>query len=124
MITWLDGKGGCKMRHEEFVERLRRDPGYVAAEKELQPILDLADDILALRLQKGWSQEELASRVGTRQANISRVENGLANPTMAFLQKLAEALDAELVVRLRKRQDETAQEERVETSLLEENRLC
>jgi transcriptional regulator with XRE-family HTH domain len=90
------------MRYREYLDKLRRDPEYVAAEQELKPVLDLADDTLALRLQKGWTQEELANRVGTRQANISRLENGLANPTVGLLQKLADALDADLVVHLEK----------------------
>jgi len=89
------------MKHREYLKKLQRDPEYVAAEKKLRSILDLGDDILALRLQKGWSQAELAKRVGTRQANISRLENGLANPTIGLLQKLAGALDTELVVRLK-----------------------
>jgi transcriptional regulator with XRE-family HTH domain len=89
------------VKHSEYVQKQRQDPEYVDAEKELGPILDLADDILALRLAKGWSQADLAEKVGTRQANISRIENGLANPTLKFLHKLARALDAELAVRLR-----------------------
>jgi transcriptional regulator with XRE-family HTH domain len=43
----------------------------------------------------------LAVRVGTKQANISRIENGLANPTVEFLQKLARALGTELEVSLK-----------------------
>ena len=89
------------MKHSEYVQKQRQDPEYVGAEKELEPILDLADDILALRLAKGWSQADLAERVGTRQANISRIENGLANPTLQFLLKLARALEVDLIVRLR-----------------------
>jgi transcriptional regulator with XRE-family HTH domain len=88
------------VRRAEHVERLKHDAGYMAAEQELKPLLELANDLLALRLQKGWSQEELAGHVGTRQANISRLENGLANPTLGFLQKVARALDAQLMVRL------------------------
>ena len=89
------------MKHSEYVRQQRQDPEYAAAEEELGPVLNLADDILALRLAKGWSQADLAEKVGTRQANISRIENGLANPTLKFLLKLAEALDTELIVRLR-----------------------
>jgi transcriptional regulator with XRE-family HTH domain len=90
------------MKHEEYLERQRRNPEYVAVEKELRPILDIANDVLRLRLEKGWSQAELAERVGTKQANISRLENGLANPSVELLQRLAKAFGTELVVRLRK----------------------
>jgi transcriptional regulator with XRE-family HTH domain len=87
------------MKHKEYLEKQRRNPEYVAAEKELQPILDIADDVLRLRLEKGWSQADLAERVGTKQANISRLENGLANPSIEFLQKIAKAFDMGLVIR-------------------------
>jgi len=88
------------MKHEDFVKELRQDPEYVAAEKELKPILDIAKDVVCLRLAKGWSQSELARRVGTRQANISKLENGLGNPTLALLRKVAQALETELTVRM------------------------
>jgi transcriptional regulator with XRE-family HTH domain len=92
------------MKLEEYRKELQQDPEYVAAEQELKPFFDLADDVLDLRLEKGWSQSELARRIGTRQANISRIESGLANPTLKFLQKLAQALDTELVIRLQPQQ--------------------
>lgn len=88
------------MKLEEYFEELQQDPEYAAAEKELKPLLDLADEILELRLERGWSQSELARRAHTKQANISRLESGLANPTMKFLQKLARAFGTELSVSL------------------------
>lgn len=81
------------MKHEDFLRELRQDPEYIAAEAELRPLLDIADAVLRLRLAKGWSQAELARRVGTKQANISKLENGLANPTVDFLRRVAKALE-------------------------------
>jgi transcriptional regulator with XRE-family HTH domain len=89
------------MKLEEYRRKLQQDPEYLAAEEELKPLLDLADDILSLRLEKGWSQSKLAKRVGTKQANISRVESGLGNPTFQFLQKVARALGTEVEIRLK-----------------------
>ena len=90
------------MNFQEYLAEKRRDPEYLAAEEDLRPYLDLADDVLALRIEHGWSQSELARRAGTGQPNISRVEDGLANPTIKFLQKLARAFGVKLDVRLRK----------------------
>jgi transcriptional regulator with XRE-family HTH domain len=89
------------MRVEDWQRELAEDVGYRKAAAELKPFLDLADDVLAARLARGWSQADLAQRVGTRQANISRIESGLSSPTLKLLQKLAEAIDAELTVHLR-----------------------
>lgn len=86
------------MKFEDYKKKLQQDPEYVAAEKELKPILDLADEVLRLRIEKGWSQAELAERAGTKQSNISRLESGLANPSMKFLQKVANTFGTELEV--------------------------
>lgn len=88
------------MKLAAYREKLQHDPDYLAAEEELRPLLDLADAVIALRLARGWSQAELAERAGTKQANISRLESGLANPSVKFLHKLASALGATLTIQL------------------------
>lgn len=90
------------MDFQSYLAQRRQDPEYRATEKQLKPILDLADEVFELRMQRGWTQAELAEKVGTGQANISRLENGLANPTFDFLQKLSDAFGGELDVRLRR----------------------
>jgi transcriptional regulator with XRE-family HTH domain len=88
------------MQLNDWGRELESDESYRRAAIELRPFLDLADAILAARLARGWSQADLADRAGTKQANISRIESGLANPTVKLLQKLADALDTELVLHL------------------------
>lgn len=91
------------MKLEEYRKQLARDPEYLAAQEELRPLLELANTVFSQRLSRDWSQAELAERVGTRQANISRLESGLSNPSIKFLQRLAEALDAKLIIHLEPR---------------------
>ena len=67
-----------------------------AAYQKLRPKLELGRQILELRLERGWTQKELAKRAGTKQANISRLENALLNPSIEMLQKVANALGARL----------------------------
>ena len=57
--------------------------------------------IIASRHKQGWSQQELAKRVGTRQPVISRLESGVSNPTLELLQRVATALELKLKVSLR-----------------------
>ena len=52
----------------------------------------LADNLIALRQAKGWSQQALADRCGCHRAYISSVEQGRRNLTLAMLQMLADAL--------------------------------
>jgi ribosome-binding protein aMBF1 (putative translation factor) len=45
------------------------------------------------RLAKGWSQKELASRVGTSQSYVARLELGEIDPQVSTLRRLATALE-------------------------------
>ena len=85
---------------KDYRRQLMQDPKVAAAQRRLQPKLDLGRQILHLRLQRGWTQRELAEKAGTRQANISRLENGLLNPSVDMLQRVADALGADLTVTL------------------------
>jgi transcriptional regulator with XRE-family HTH domain len=95
---------------DELNEILAADQEYRAAERALRPELNLANDVIVCRVEAGLTQVALARAVGTNQANISRLESGVANPTLKFLKKVARALDADLDVRLRRRDDVGANE--------------
>jgi HTH-type transcriptional regulator / antitoxin HipB len=73
-----------------------RRRGYDKAGRAIR----LAMEIRALREARGLSQRELAERVGTTQSAIARLEGGNISPTLPTLDKIAEALEAELSVSL------------------------
>ena len=52
----------------------------------------VGENIVRLRQSNGWSQEDLAYSSGVTVANISRIERGVANPTLRTLDKIADAL--------------------------------
>ena len=56
----------------------------------------LAMQLVELRERRGWTQAELASRCGVDQGDISRIERGSTSPTARTLQRIADALDADL----------------------------
>lgn len=47
-----------------------------------------------LRLEMGWSQEELADRSGYHRTYISGIERGVRNPTVTVIDRLATTLKA------------------------------
>ena len=47
------------------------------------------------RLALGWTQVELAKRVGRRQTEITDLENGHHAPTLKTVERIAEALGVE-----------------------------
>jgi len=86
------------MKLQEFRRQLEENPEYLRSAEELHLQLLLADAVLRGRLSKGWSQTRLAEAVGTKQANISRIEAGLANPTLSLIRKILQALDLDLKI--------------------------
>lgn len=63
-----------------------------------------------LRRKMGLSQEELAFRSGIHQTYLSGVERGKRNPTALVLQKIAQALDADIDDLVARRQGESKPE--------------
>lgn len=69
-----------------------------ARHERLREVLRL---LQAERQRQGLTLDELASRTGIGKANLSRLENATdPNPTLATLQRYADALGREVVVSL------------------------
>lgn len=83
------------------LDKEMKNPRFAAAfQKELNR-LRLADQIVALREKHGWTQADLAHRVGTTQSGIARLENpNYHNYSLKTLERVARALGARLVVGL------------------------
>ena len=64
------------------------------------PIMALANELTKARIQAGISQAELGSRTGIDQSDISKIERGASNPSIATLSRLAEALGCTLSITL------------------------
>jgi transcriptional regulator with XRE-family HTH domain len=87
------------MDFEEHVQGQMQHAEYGAQFAEMAPDLQIALEVTTLRTRLGLSQSELAARVGTRQASISRLENGMGNPGLDLLKRVARALGVQLTVR-------------------------
>jgi transcriptional regulator with XRE-family HTH domain len=53
----------------------------------------LSRNLIRLRGELGWSQEELADQANVHRTYVSGVERGLRNPTVTVLERLAKALE-------------------------------
>lgn len=58
--------------------------------------MSFGEKLKALRKEKGWSQEDLARKVGGDGRQISRYENGHIMPSAEVLAKIAETFDVSL----------------------------
>ncbi|WP_248929220.1 helix-turn-helix transcriptional regulator [Paenibacillus hamazuiensis] len=59
---------------------------------ELEAVAQLVNAIHQRRIQLGWTQKELADKVGLHQESIARIESGGTIPRMDTVFKLAFAL--------------------------------
>ena len=78
-----------RLDNEEFKNE------YIALESEYKVIQSLIE----LRNSLNMTQKELSKLTGIDQADISRIERGLSNPTIKLLQKIADSLNMTLELR-------------------------
>lgn len=71
---------------------------YRAEQARLAQFEQIARAVIMLRAELGISQLELANRIGTSHSAISRLESGRHKTSVTTLQRVAEALEARLVV--------------------------
>jgi ribosome-binding protein aMBF1 (putative translation factor) len=84
----------------EMRDRRMAEPGAPEAYERARLAYEIGREVRTLREAKGWSQRELAEAAGMTQPAIARCEAGGTVPTLPVLERLAAALDVELVVRL------------------------
>lgn len=82
----------------EFKKRLLKDPEIKRYYDDSEAEYQLMVLIIEKRIAKGLTQSDLAKKIGTKQSAIARLESGNYNPSFAFLNKVAIALDTKLKV--------------------------
>jgi len=87
------------MNNKDLQKRLRQSKEYIQAKNELKLNFDFANAVLEARINRNWSQGDLAEAIGTKQANISRIEAAQANPTLNFIGKISRILDLEIIIK-------------------------
>lgn len=62
--------------------------------------ITIKEDMMKAREELGLSQRKLGSLTGIGQSNICKIETGKFNPSISMLQRIANALGKDLVIRL------------------------
>ncbi len=88
------------MKWSEAKAVLLKDPELVKELEKNEAEYQLIKEIIQARLEQNLTQNDLAQLIGTRQSNISRLENGNANPSLDFLEKIASALGKKIEIHL------------------------
>jgi DNA-binding XRE family transcriptional regulator len=84
-----------------FMEDLEREargegPAAVAEMEALHEYYGLISELINLRRHRQLTQKQLEKATGIPQSEISRIESGRANPTLATLRTLVRALGGEI----------------------------
>lgn len=80
------------MNLEELKKEHLSNP-YVKAEYDaLEPEFQVIRAMIETRREQHLTQQQLADRTGIDRADISKLENGNANPSLKLLKRLAEGL--------------------------------
>ena len=73
-----------------------KNPEFKKEWDALEPEYQIIKAMLDTRNEKSMTQKQLAEITGIPQADISRLENGNANPSLKTLQRLAEGMGMRL----------------------------
>lgn len=76
----------------EIEKELMKDTEFKREYEKLKPYYEVVSQLIKTRIEQNITQEELAKRIGTKKSCISRLESGNYNPSLKFLQKVADGL--------------------------------
>lgn len=83
---------------EDHLKKSLKDPAFKKEWEASEVEYQLGRRLIEARLKRSLSQRALAEKVGTSQAAISRIEAMNANPSLAFLKRIAAALNTKLQI--------------------------
>ena len=89
------------MDFQTHKKQLMKNPAFKKAYEESELEYQIARALIKARLERGYTQKELAEKLQTRQSVISRVENARTIPSLSFLKRLARVLNASLQVQFK-----------------------
>lgn len=76
-----------------YLNEQLKDPEFKKEWDRLEPEFNMMQAMIDARKRSNMTQKELAERTGIDQSDISKIETGNANPTLAVLKRLAEGMD-------------------------------
>ncbi len=84
------------LTYRQVLAEKMKDPEFRKEWEELEPEFQIIEAMLKARDERNISQRQLSERTGITQADISKIENGEANPTLQTLKRIANGLDMRL----------------------------
>ena len=82
----------------EFLSEQLKEPELRAEWDALEPEFTIIQAMIDARKYSGITQKQLAERSGIAQGDISKIENGNANPSLNTLKRLASGMNMKLKI--------------------------
>lgn len=103
--SWLkDRMAFWQTIYERVYEKLKEEGikiRYPQEEKIPAERMKLAQQIKNMRIKLGYTQNDIAKKLGVIQQYISKIENGHENLSLDALKRIADAFDKKIVVELK-----------------------
>lgn len=77
---------------KEYLDQQLQNPEFCKEWENLEPEYNMMQAVIDARKKSNLTQKELSERTGINQADISKIETGNANPTLAVLKRLADGM--------------------------------
>lgn len=77
---------------KDFLNEQLKDENLKKEYDALEPEFTIIQAMIDARKDCGMTQKELSEKTGINQADISKLENGTANPSLRTLQRLADGM--------------------------------
>jgi transcriptional regulator with XRE-family HTH domain len=85
------------MNLKEYKREALLNPAYKKEYEKYDLAFEIGQMVIDARIAKGLTQAKLAKLADTKQPSIARLENGERLPSLSFLEKIAKALDTQLL---------------------------
>ena len=85
---------------DELLNEELTNPEFAKAWEETELEYQIKEMLVAARIEKKMTQQELSQKSGIRQSNISRIEKGVCIPTLNTLNELAKGLGKKLKIEM------------------------
>ena len=85
-------------KFNDFLKEQLNDSALRAEYEALEPEFTIIQAMIDARKSAGLTQKQLSEKTGIAQADISKLENGNANPSLRTLRRLANGLGMRLKV--------------------------
>ncbi len=87
-------------RWQDLEKELLANPAVKKEYDRLAPRYAIISQLISARLKRGMTQKQIAEKMGTKQSAIARLESGNSNPSISFLEKVANVMGYKLTIKI------------------------